>query len=352
MNASHRVAVVEDRRYRDHRGPESHPESPERLAAVADAIAERADQLVHLTPRPAEPEEILRVHGVELVDRLAEITRRAPARIDADTYVSKQSFDVALLAAGGTIDLVQRVVRGEVGSGLAAVRPPGHHAEPDRAMGFCLFNNAAIAARAVQATEGVERILLLDFDVHHGNGTQHAFEDDPSVFYLSTHQFPFYPGTGNFDEAGTGKGAGYTLNVPLPAGSGDTEYVGALRRILVPVATAYHPDLILVSCGFDAHVDDPLGEMNVSKRGFREMCDTVRALADALCAGRCAFVLEGGYAANGLREGTDALLDSLLETESPELLPVADSAPDTVLGGVLDRVHQVHGKNFSDLCAQ
>jgi acetoin utilization deacetylase AcuC-like enzyme len=346
MNASGGVAVVEDRRYRDHRGAGGHPESAERLDAVAEAIAERADRLEPCAPRPAQTEEILRVHGREHLERVAEAARRAPAHLDADTYVCPESFEVALLAAGGAIDLTRRVVRGEARCGFAAVRPPGHHAESDRAMGFCLFNNAALAARAVQDEDGVERILLLDFDVHHGNGTQHIFEHDPTVLYFSTHQFPFYPGTGSIGEAGAGKGFGYTVNVPLPAGCGDAEYVGSLARILVPVASTFRPELILVSSGFDAHRDDPLGAMRVSGAGFRAMSDVVQALADQLCGGRSVFLLEGGYSPSGLREGTGAVLDALLDPQPAPPSETREGGWGPTLESVLERVRQVHGENF------
>jgi acetoin utilization deacetylase AcuC-like enzyme len=249
---------------------------------------------------------------------------------------------VARLAAGAAIDLARAVARGELASGFAAVRPPGHHAEADRAMGFCLLNNVAIAARALQACEGVGKVLVLDWDVHHGNGIQHVFEDDPSVLYLSTHQFPYYPGTGDVVEAGRGRGVGATVNVPMPAGCGDAEYVGALRRVLVPVAQRFRPELILVSCGFDAHHTDPLASMEVTGAGFAELARITRRLAGELCGGRLAVVLEGGYAADGLYEGTSAVLDELL---APPDLPLA-SAPEAPRGStlayVVDQVASVH----------
>ena len=278
--------------------------------------------------------------------------RQAPAKLDADTYVSAESFDVALLAAGGAIDLARRVARGDAHCGLAAVRPPGHHAEADRAMGFCLFNNVAIAARALQAEDGIQRILVLDIDVHHGNGIQHFFDEDPTVLYLSTHQFPFYPGTGNFNEVGSGRGADCTVNVPLPPGCGDDDYLGALQRVLVPAAHAFRPEIILVSSGFDAHRDDPLGGMHVSGAGFRAMADIVRALAEALCGGRAAFVLEGGYAPSGLREGSGAVLDAMLDPEPPDLPAAPEVPPGGALESVLETVHGVHGRNFSRLDAK
>ena len=350
MDAAPATAVVEDLRFRDHRGPAGHPERPERLAAVQAALDARTEPLERLSPRPATPDEVARVHSREHLERIREAVGNAPSQLDPDTYVSPQSLDVALLAAGGSIDLARRVARGEAHSGLAAVRPPGHHAEAGRAMGFCLLNNVAIAARALQHDEGLERILIFDWDVHHGNGTQHCFEDDPTVFYASTHQFPYYPGTGDAREAGIGRGAGATLNIPMPAGCGDAEYIGALQRLLVPAAQAFRPEMILVSCGFDAHRDDPLAAMEVSGDGFRALARLVRALAEDLCEGRVIFVLEGGYAASGLREGTEAVLDALLEAP-PAPLPASDPRPGGRLAAIIERVAAVHRGRIPNLGA-
>jgi acetoin utilization deacetylase AcuC-like enzyme len=335
-----RIAVVDDARYRDHRSPPGHPECPERLAAVAAAIEARQQQLVRLPPRPARTDEILAVHSRPHLDAIEAAVRRAPAQIDADTFVSADSYEVALLAAGGTVVAARAVARGDVDAALAAVRPPGHHAEASRAMGFCLFNNVAIAARALRS-DGVERVLILDWDVHHGNGTQHIFAADRDVLYFSTHQFPFYPGTGDFDETGRSDGVGATVNVPLPGGCGDVEYVGALRRILVPVSLSFRPQLLLVSCGFDAHQDDPLASMQVTQSGFAEMARVVRAVADELCDGRVVFVLEGGYAPSGLQQGTGAVLDALLAPDPPALTPPPALEPGSTLGHVLARVAAV-----------
>ena len=350
MDAAPATAVVEDLRYREHRGPAGHPEHPERLAAVQAALDARSEPMEHLSPRPATADEVARVHSREHLEGIREAVRNAPSQLDPDTYVSSQSLDVALLAAGGSIDLARHVARGEAHSGLAAVRPPGHHAEAGRAMGFCLFNNVAIAARALQHDEGLERILIFDWDVHHGNGTQHCFEDDPTVFYASTHQFPYYPGTGDAREAGIGRGAGATLNIPMPAGCGDAEYIGALQRLLVPAAQAFRPEMILVSCGFDAHRDDPLAAMEVSGDGFRALARLVRALAEDLCEGRVIFVLEGGYAASGLREGTEAVLDALLEAP-PAPLPASDPRPGGRLAAIIERVAAVHRGRIPNLGA-
>jgi acetoin utilization deacetylase AcuC-like enzyme len=342
MLAKRKTAVVEDERFLGHRGPAGHPERPERISAVRAAVDARSEALTRFAPRAATPDEILRVHSREHFDQVAEASRRAPAQLDPDTYISAESFEVALLAAGGSAELALRVARGELDSGFAAVRPPGHHAESDRAMGFCLFNNVAIAARALQTEESVDRIMILDWDVHHGNGTQHCFEGDPSVLYASTHQFPFYPGTGAVGEIGVGRGEGFTFNVPLPAGCGDREYVGVMERLIAPAARRFRPEMILISCGFDAHRDDPLAAMNVTREGYRDMGAIARALADDLCEGRILFVLEGGYAASGLTDGVNAVLDVITGEESPELSKSAPVSTGKVLDSVVEQVARAH----------
>jgi acetoin utilization deacetylase AcuC-like enzyme len=341
MQARRATVVAEDPRHREHRGPEGHPERPARLDAVHSAIAACGPGLARIPARAASPDEILRVHSRAHLERVAEATRRAPVHLDPDTYVSAASFDVALLAAGAAVDLARRVAAERATTGLAAVRPPGHHAESTHAMGFCLFNNVAIAARALQAEDGVERILILDWDVHHGNGTQHTFEEDPTVLYVSTHQFPYYPGSGAASETGRGAGTGFTVNVPMPAGCGDPEYLGVFQRVLVPVARAFRPEIL----------DDPLAQMQVSREGFRGMAALTRALADDLCGGRLALVLEGGYAASGLREGTEAVLEAL-RPDAP-LPPHPTVNPDTsrALGAIVERVAAVHRDRYAGLGA-
>jgi acetoin utilization deacetylase AcuC-like enzyme len=351
MTASRVTAVVEDPRFLDHCGPSGHPERPDRLIAVRDALAPRRDRFESLVPRLATPDEIQRIHGPDHLDRIARACARAPAQLDADTFVCTESLEIALLAAGSSIDLVRKIAAGHARSGLASIRPPGHHAEADRAMGFCLVNNIAVAARALQAEDGVERVLILDWDVHHGNGSQHSFEDDPSVLYVSTHQFPYYPGTGAASESGCGRGNGYTLNVPMPAGCGDAEYIGVFQRILVPAAQAFRPDFMLVSCGFDAHADDPLADMQLTGGGFAAMTAIVRQLAEELCGGRLAFLLEGGYALSGLREGTAAVLDAILEPVPPEPPATVECAPGSRLERLLEPVIQVHRGHIPDLGA-
>jgi len=343
------LEIVSDPRYREHVGPAGHPERPERLAAVEAAFEARPDGLARLAPRPATDDELLWVHARAHVEALARAAGRS-GQLDPDTYLSPASHDVARLAAGGSVELALRIARGETQRGFAAVRPPGHHAEGDRAMGFCLFNNAALAARAVQREAGVERVMLVDWDVHHGNGTQHSFESDPSVYYVSTHQYPYYPGTGAAGECGVGRGEGATLNLPLPAGCGDEEYLGLFQRVLAPAARAFRPDYWIVSCGFDAHEDDPLAAMRLTRSGFASLTAVVRALADELCEGRLLFVLEGGYSLLGLREGMDAVLDGLL-AESIEAPPAAPLAAGSPLAALIERTRQVHGGRIPDLGA-
>jgi acetoin utilization deacetylase AcuC-like enzyme len=350
MAAQRGVEVIADPRFAEHAGPTGHPERPERLRAVDAALDGFGDALARRAPRRAEPEELLAVHERAHVEHVRRAAAAGPAQLDPDTFVSSASYDVALLAAGASVDLALRIARGEARAGFAAVRPPGHHAEGDRAMGFCLFNNAAIAARAVQRDAGVERVLLLDWDVHHGNGTQHTFEGDPSVLYVSTHQWPFYPGTGAAGEIGTGRGEGATLNVPMSAGCGDAEYVGVFQRVLAPAARAFRPDYWIVSCGFDAHEDDPLAAMRVTQSGYAALTAIVRALADELSGGRMLFVLEGGYSLRGLREGVEALVGGLLAEA-----PASPAAPDLVRGSALAalvaRTAAVHGARIPGLGA-
>ena len=346
MSPERIVAVVEDPRYLEHRGPDGHPERPDRLLAVGAALDERRAALTSLPARSADDEELRRIHAPEHLARIATAAANAPSRLDADTYASAASERVARLAAGGAVDLTLAVASGRAQAGLAAVRPPGHHAEASQPMGFCLFNNVAIAARAAQAQLGVGKILIIDWDVHHGNGTQHSFEQDPSVLYFSTHQFPYYPGTGAWHEIGTGRGEGATVNVPLPAGCGDEEYLAVFARVLAPVAHSFAPDLIIVSAGFDAHRDDPLAAMEVSASGYQGMAAQVRALADELCGGRVACVLEGGYSPSGLHEGVAALIDVLSAPAalSPAPAPIQRGSRSERL---LERAAAVHGARFA-----
>jgi len=278
----------------------NHPERKERLLAIMHLIEETKIDLHKIKPEPASIEEMQYVHDSEYINKVKEYSEREMP-LDPDTVLCRESYHAALLAAGGMISAV------DDGRAFALVRPPGHHALSDRGMGFCLFNNIAIGARHAQRT-GYDRVLVVDWDVHHGNGTQHIFYDDPSVFYFSVHQYPHYPGTGSAGETGSGAGQGYTLNVPLPAGSGDAEYVNVFRNILIPAALEFDPDIVLVSAGFDAHIDDPLAGMAVTTAGFGRLASIVSSIADRCCDGRLAITLEGGYDLNALSHSVLAVL--------------------------------------------
>jgi len=273
----------------------SHPERKERLIAIMQLIEESGLDLRRIEPEPALIEEIAYIHDPAYIEK-AKYHSEHEIPLDPDTVLCKDSYSAALLAAGGAIRAVDAALdsNNDNNNAFALLRPPGHHALPDRGMGFCIFNNIAIGARHAQL-RGCERVLIVDWDVHHGNGTQHVFYDDPSVFYFSVHQYPYYPGTGSAGEVGAGAGAGYTANVPLPAGSGDAAYIDSFEKILVPAAMKFDPDIVLVSAGFDAHVDDPLAGMVVTTQGFGKMASIVSSIADQYCEGRLAMVLEGGY---------------------------------------------------------
>jgi acetoin utilization deacetylase AcuC-like enzyme len=260
----------------------------------------------------ATAEDVTLVHGEGHFERVARTRDMARFAFDADTPVSARSFDTACLAVGGVLALLDEVMAGRVHNGFALVRPPGHHAERDRAMGFCLFNNVAIGAAHLRARHGLERVLVVDWDVHHGNGTQHSFAREPGVLYVSTHRYPFYPGTGAIDEIGQGDAAGFTVNIPFPGGYGDAEYNEAFRTVIEPIALQYEPQLVLISAGFDPHWRDPLGGMAVTEQGFAAMARCLIAVAEQVAGGRCVAVLEGGYDLQGMRDSASTVLDELL----------------------------------------
>jgi len=317
--------IVRDPRFREHEGGPGHPERPARLEAIDRALAERPELALQMAPRPATEEELLCAHSEPYLAQLRALEGRA-VQLDADTYLSPRSLEVARLAVGSAVELGSHIARGDARSGFALVRPPGHHAERSHAMGFCVFNQVAIVARQLQLREGLERIAIIDWDVHHGNGTQHAFEDDRDTLFVSTHQFPFYPGTGALAERGVGAGEGTTLNLPLPAGSGDAEYCAAFSEVVLPALEEFRPQMLLVSAGFDAHVQDPLGGMRVSTETYRSLTASLRELADAQCDGRILCLLEGGYAVDALAESVVAVLEELALPQVRSL-PRPDSTP-------------------------
>jgi acetoin utilization deacetylase AcuC-like enzyme len=310
-----RIGLVLDPVFERHDTREGHPERPARLARIREVLTARglAGRCVPMPVTPATDAALHRVHDPDHVRRVEQACSSGELFLDSmDTAIGPDSARIARLAAGSLAALSAEVARGRLDGGLAVVRPPGHHAERDLAMGFCLFNNVAVAAGTLRAECAIERVLIVDWDVHHGNGTQHIFEEDPSVFYYSSHQMPLYPGTGRAEERGKGRGAGATLNVPLRPGDGDDRFLAGLTALLVPAMEAFRPEFVLVSAGFDAHRADPLGGLSVSTEAFAEATRIVRGIADRHASGRVVSALEGGYDLEALAESTAVHLETLL----------------------------------------
>ena len=290
-----------------------HPENANRLTSIVRTLEQTnaLERTVPIPDRPATVEELAKVHSKTYISQVESLAQSGGGWIDGDTVVCPASYDVALFAAGGLLNAVDEVMAGNVSSAFALVRPPGHHATRTEGAGFCLFNNIAVATMHAMDTFGLERVLIADFDVHHGNGTQDTFYRDPRVLYFSTHQYPFYPGTGRIEETGEAEGEGTTVNVPLPAWCGDDEYLRAFEHVLAPVARRFQPQLIMVSAGYDAHWGDRLALMQVSVAGYAEMARMLKQLADELCQGRLVFTLEGGYLYEALASSICATIDIL-----------------------------------------
>lgn len=333
------TGVVIDPRYQEHDTGDGHPERPERIAVLLPTLRAAVARYPEIPPRAASPDEIGWVHDGAHIERVAATQRLQHFAFDADTPTSPRSYATACLAAGGVLALLDAIVAGQIENGFAFVRPPGHHAERDRAMGFCLFNNVAIAAEYLRHRHGMERILIMDWDLHHGNGTQHIFATDPGVLYVSTHQYPYYPGTGALTEVGRAAGEGFTVNLPFPAGYGDAEYGDAFTRIVEPIARQFAPEFVLISAGFDAHARDPLGGLQVTEPGFRAMARSLLGVARDCAGGRCAAVLEGGY--------------DLAAIHDSSLMVLAEFAGDTAAlpasrpsraAALLERVKSVHSR--------
>jgi len=310
-----KTGLIYDDIYLEHKTTAGHPETSQRLVAITARLKASGlySQLIKLPSKPVSTEWLATVHSPEYIQRAKRSCQNNAGYLDSmDVPISAESYEVALVAAGGVLSAIDAVVEKKVTNAFCAVRPPGHHALKDKAMGFCIFNNVAVGAKYIQKKHNLSDILIVDWDVHHGNGTQATFYDDPSVLYFSTHRYPFYPGTGSEAEKGSGKGMNYTINVPLPAGSGDADYLRVFKEKLEPAALAFSPDFVLISAGFDAHKDDLLGGMKVTAEGFAQLTQIVKDISEKCCEGRLVSVLEGGYGLEGLASSVEAHIQVLM----------------------------------------
>lgn len=356
------TALLYDPIFLEHITPDEHPDQPERLSRAMDILQQlnwlKREGLVQLAPRAASIEELALIHDPAYIQRVQHAATRVQ-RLEAesgrksrffatDTYISAQSYQAALYAAGASLTAIDAIFQGQIENAYCLVRPPGHHALMDSAMGFCLFNNVAIAARYALEKHGLERVMIIDYDVHHGNGTQDAFYEDPRVLYFSTHQAPFYPGTGLSGETGAGPGLGTTINIPLPETTDFGVYDAVFRQVMAPAADRFDPQLILVSAGFDAHWTDPLGNMYLSTAGFARLNSVIIELARTLCNGRLVMIQEGGYNIEAMGSCVATCLNLLLGDDAAvdSLGPAPDKAFTLnldVLIGELRRLHNLKG---------
>ncbi len=307
------TAVYKDKRFLDHDPGKTHPENPERLKKIYQVLEQKdvAEHFFFPSFSPVSEEIVLYNHSQAMIDEVALTAGKRAAYLSGDTRTSPLSYETALLAAGAVTDGVQRICNGQADNGFCLVRPPGHHAEKHKSMGFCLFNNVALAAHYCLRNVGLEKILIVDWDLHHGNGTQKSFYNTSQVLFCSLHQYPQYPGTGSLEETGEGQGEGYTINVPLKGGYDDVSYAKIFAEVVTPVAFQYQPDIILVSCGFDIFQGDPLGIMRVTPAGFAYMTRKLVQIAEQICEGRILIALEGGYTPEGMLHGSLAVLQEL-----------------------------------------
>ncbi|OHB56209.1 MAG: histone deacetylase [Planctomycetes bacterium RBG_13_44_8b] len=310
------TGLVYDDIYLEHKTTLGHPESPQRLVSIVERLKAGGlySELYVVTPKPAEVEWLITVHSPHYIERVKESCENGISYLDSsDTPISEKTYEAALIAAGGVLKAVDAVMQKKVKNAFCAVRPPGHHAIKDRAMGFCVFNNVAVGARYIQKKYNLQKVLIVDWDVHHGNGTESMFYDDPTVLYFSVHQYPFYPGSGSKTDKGSGKGLNYNINVPMSAGSGDSDYIKVFHEKLEPAAIEFSPEFVLISAGFDACEGDLLGGMNITPQGFAELTRIVKSIAEKCCEGRLVSVLEGGYSLDGLASSVEEHIRVLMK---------------------------------------
>jgi acetoin utilization deacetylase AcuC-like enzyme len=330
--------VVVDEAFLEHRNPPGHPERPERIHALLEIVGSLPSSVVRIPPFSVDETQILAVHTKEHVDRIAATAVREESMLDPDTYTSACSYETARLAAGSAVRLVEAIFDFEIEAGFAMVRPPGHHATPNRAMGFCLFNNVAVAAQWAIEQGGVKRVAIVDFDVHHGNGTEEIFGSRSDVLYVSSHQYPFYPGTGAADDVGSGGGLGLTVNLPVIAGQGDGFFVSLYTEVVAPVLREYEPGLIIVSAGYDGHARDPLGGMQMTAGGFGDLAAILSRVAREVCEGRILYVLEGGYDLQGLATSVTKTIESAADPFKGPGVPAGGGAFASYRRRAVDRL--------------
>jgi acetoin utilization deacetylase AcuC-like enzyme len=339
--------------YLEHKTEIFHPENPGRLQSIYGMLDDQdfGEGLVRIDPRYSTLEELLLVHDPRYVDRVLDTAEKTRVRFDPDTVTSPKTYKAAWMAAGGVMEAVRAVVEGDVGNAFALVRPPGHHALRDRAMGFCIFNNLAIAARYALKRHGLERVLIVDWDLHHGNGIQSIFYDDPRVLYISLHRYPYFPWSGGSAEIGQGKGEGYTVNIPLEFGASDADYANLFRHLLPSFAERYKPQIVLVAAGFDIHHADPLRSMKVTEAGFARMTGLLMDLAAGLCGGRLVLALEGGYDAEALRDSVAMVLRELAGRSviDREKMRETEDSQRGRMEAILTEVKSIQGKYWGKL---
>lgn len=346
-----KTGIVRDQRYFEHFPGDYHPEHPNRLKSIYQLFEnnEITGDFVYIPPRLACTAELELIHTPEYIAKVAATEGCTRKMLDMDTILSAKSYQIARLAAGGLLEAIDWGINKKADNAFALVRPPGHHAEVDRGMGFCIFNNVAIGAKYALTKYCLSKVLIIDWDLHHGNGTQHAFYDDTQVLYFSTHQFPYYPGTGSVEEIGKGEGKGFTVNVPLPPGIKDDEYEIIFEQILEPIAMEFQPELILVSVGFDSYIGDPLGGMELTPEGFAKLTQIILKIARLYSQDRVVLTLEGGYNLEGLKTCTKAVLNELNKgADTSENKPVIKKNYPSI-NSIINKVIKIQKPYWSNL---
>ncbi len=344
-----KTGIVKGEIFLKHRPGEGCPDTPQRLEDIYHMLNDPDMQeiFVDVLPRKATKEEILLFHTPEYFGKIAETKGKELIAFTADTHASEDSFDAALYATGSLFSAISRVAAKKIANAFALIRPPGHHSEKSRAMGYCLFNHIVLGAIFAQTNLKLGKILIVDWDLHHGNGTQHAFARDPNVLFFSVHQAKLFPGTGSFTDRGSGPGEGYTINLPLPRGYGDAEYTAIFEQLLTPVAEQFQPELILVSAGFDTHKKDPMGGMFLTAEGFAGMTGSLKKMADKVCQGKLVMCLEGGYNCNALSESVKAVLKEMAGINCCNVSAMAAKADKKKMAYVVRRCIDVHKHSWN-----